>query len=242
MRDPYEVLGVSRDASEEEIKKAYRNLSRKYHPDANINNPNKAEAEEKFKEVQQAYEAIQNGQTGFGGYGPGSSYGQSGYGGYGGYGAGSGRDGYGSGFYGGFGPFGFGGYAGGGAQRTQSESDVHLQAALNYINSRHYEEALNVLNGIKERDARWYYYSAMANAGSGNNVLARQMAQTAVNMDPDNMQYRQYLNMLEGGGDWYRGMGSQYGTPMNAGTDVCTRLCIANLLCGICGPGVCCCI
>ena len=45
MADPYKILGVSRDASDEEIKKAYRALSRKYHPDANINNPNKAQAD-----------------------------------------------------------------------------------------------------------------------------------------------------------------------------------------------------
>ena len=54
MTDPYSVLEVSRDASDDEIKKAYRNLSRKYHPDTNINNPNKDQAEAKFKEVQQA--------------------------------------------------------------------------------------------------------------------------------------------------------------------------------------------
>ena len=56
--DPYKVLGVSPDASEDEIKKAYRKLSRKYHPDANMNTPYKEEAEENFKKVQQAYEAI----------------------------------------------------------------------------------------------------------------------------------------------------------------------------------------
>ena len=58
MLDPYSVLGVSRDASMDEIKKAYRKLSRKYHPDANINNPNKEQAEEMFKQVQQAYDQI----------------------------------------------------------------------------------------------------------------------------------------------------------------------------------------
>ena len=58
MIDPYSVLGIPRSASDEEIKKAYRNLSRKYHPDANINNPNKDQAEAKFKEIQQAYQQI----------------------------------------------------------------------------------------------------------------------------------------------------------------------------------------
>lgn len=58
MTDPYQVLGVSRDASDDDIKKAYRALSRKYHPDANVNNPNKEQAEERFKQVQQAYDQI----------------------------------------------------------------------------------------------------------------------------------------------------------------------------------------
>ena len=48
--DPYKVLGVSRSATDEEIKKAYRQLSRKYQPDANVGNPNQAAYEEKFKD------------------------------------------------------------------------------------------------------------------------------------------------------------------------------------------------
>ena len=56
--DPYKVLGVSYDASDDEIKSAYRKLSRQYHPDANVGKPNQAELEEKFKEVQQAYQMI----------------------------------------------------------------------------------------------------------------------------------------------------------------------------------------
>ena len=102
--DPYQVLGVSPGASDDEVKKAYRNLSRRYHPDANVNNPNKAQAEEKFKQIQAAYDQImkmrQQGTSGYsygsgaGGYrdasGNGQSYGNPfGYGGYGNYGNGN---------------------------------------------------------------------------------------------------------------------------------------------------------
>ena len=82
MRDPYEVLGVSPDAGDDEVKRAYRDLARKYHPDNYQNNPLADLAEEKMKEINEAYDAITRGRTvGSGGgyaqsysYGGGASY------------------------------------------------------------------------------------------------------------------------------------------------------------------------
>lgn len=81
INNPYEVLGVSPSASDDEIKKAYRDLTRKYHPDANVDNPLADLAEEKFKEVQEAYDMIMKERASGGGYsyGYGSSSGSSSY-------------------------------------------------------------------------------------------------------------------------------------------------------------------
>ena len=210
--DPYEVLEIPRGSSDEEIKKAYRNLSRKYHPDANMNNPNKAQAEEKFKQVQQAYDQIMKEKE------------QGAFGGYGNYGYG-----------------GFGGYQG---NQTSGNSDYenYMRAAANYIQTGHFREALNVLNSMQGRDALWYYYSAIANSGAGNNVLALQQAKQAVAMEPSNFQYRQLLQQLEGGGNWYRDMQRPYREYSVNGSGFCMRLCIANLLCNCCcGRGIICC-
>lgn len=62
IRDPYEVLGIPRNASKDEVKKAYRELAKKYHPDVHSDNPLADLAEEKFKEVQAAYDKIINEQ------------------------------------------------------------------------------------------------------------------------------------------------------------------------------------
>ncbi len=72
MRDPYEVLGVKPGASDEEIKRAYRELARKYHPDNYQNNPLADLAEEKMKEVNEAYDALT--KKGTGGYQAQGSY------------------------------------------------------------------------------------------------------------------------------------------------------------------------
>lgn len=73
MRDPYEVLGVKRGASQEEIKKAYRELAKKYHPDNYANNPLSDLAEERFKEINEAYEQLSGGARSSGSYNTGST-------------------------------------------------------------------------------------------------------------------------------------------------------------------------
>lgn len=150
MSDPYSILGVDRNATDEDVKKAYRKLSRQYHPDANINNPKKDEAEAKFKEVQQAYQQIMDEREKEYNSGYGSSDG-SGYGSYGPFGG-----------FGGFGSYGYGSAGSTGGTSGMSEEDAHLNAAANYIRSGHYKEALNVLAGISQHSARWYFYSASA--------------------------------------------------------------------------------
>jgi len=74
MRDPYEVLGVPKGASAEEIKKAYRRLAKKYHPDNYVNNPLADLAAEKFKEINEAYEQLTGGNAQQGKNATGSSY------------------------------------------------------------------------------------------------------------------------------------------------------------------------
>lgn len=75
MRDPYQVLGVPSTATDEEVKKAYRNLARKYHPDNYHDNPLADLAQERMKEINEAYETIQSQRKG--NSGTGSGYSQS---------------------------------------------------------------------------------------------------------------------------------------------------------------------
>ena len=83
MTDPYKVLGVNPNASDDEIKKAYRELAKKYHPDNYINNPLKDLADEKMKEINEAYDKIvadrRNGYSGSSSYSSSSSAGATGF-------------------------------------------------------------------------------------------------------------------------------------------------------------------
>ena len=207
MRDPYQVLGVSPDASDEEIKRAYRRLAKQYHPDAN---PGDEVAARRMQEVNEAYDRIKNPEK------YRTSQAGSGYNPYGGYD-----------------PFG-------GAYRQQSyaepEYSGHYQAAYSYIRFRRYREAVNVLEAMPNRDAKWYYLSALAQEGLGNQVTALEHMKRAVSMDPGNLRYQQELSRMEYGGQTYRqSAGNFQGFGMNM--NPCANLCLCYLINTFCCGG-----
>lgn len=191
MRDPYQVLGIPRNASEEEIKKAYRKLCRKYHPDLNVNKPNADEYEARFREVQSAYQEIMDQRQG-----------QS-----------NSNDFFGS-------------------RNNKSDGDadaMHKRAAINFIQNHRFAEAVNVLNSIINRDAEWYYISAVAHSGMKNDAAALQYARTAASMEPNNIQYQMLRQRLENPSFRYQEMQSPYS--QSDGTTECLKCCAYNLIC-----------
>lgn len=194
MDDPYKVLGVSPDASDEEVKRAYRALAKKYHPDRN---PGDADAAQKMREINAAYEQIKD---------PDKAQQPGAGGGYGGYS----RQSYG-----------------------ETAGDQYQQAAMRYIQFGRYQEALNVLNNSQERNARWYYLSALANDALGNQVTALEHIRRAVSMEPDNPEYLNALDVIEHGGAAYRQQAGNFRGFAMGGTP-CASLCLcyaAQLLC-----------
>lgn len=207
--DPYKVLGVDRDASDEEIKRAYRRLAKKYHPDLN---PGDQEAARKMQEVNEAYDRIKNPEKFTG---PGSSGGYNPYGTYG------------------YNPFTGQTYSGG---YEQDQTDPYLRSAEQYIRFGRYREALNTLEGCQKRDARWYYLSAVANNALGNQVTALEHMRKAVSMEPDNQEYLWALEQLENGGSAYRTQAQNF-RGFTFGGSPCTNLCLCYLFQMLFCPG-----
>ena len=191
MKDPYSVLGVSQSASDEEVKKAYRELARKYHPDNYQNNPLADLAEEKMKEINEAYET--NTKQRSGGYQSSSYQGYQQQGGY------SGNPSY---------------------ARIRS-----------MINAGDINGAERLLHEMPQRSGEWYFLSGSIAYRRGWMDEAMQNYVHAVQMEPNNMEFRQALAMMQQRSAGYH----TYSTGVTPDAcDCCTTLMCMNCLCGGC--------
>ena len=204
--NPYEVLGVSRNASIDEIKKAYRELSRKYHPDSYVGNPLSSLAEEKFEQVQEAYDAIMKEKNGERNYSSPDNFNNYGY--------------------------------------NNGESG-EMAEVYNLLGRRAYSQALSLLDSMPNRNARWYYYSAIAQVGLGNNLRGMEYAKMAVSMEPNNIEYQNLVNRLSFQGNRYGEVRNVYRggrSGFDDASDLCCKLWLADSLCECMGGDLCSCM
>lgn len=192
--NPYEVLGVDENADDAEIKKAYRELVKKYHPDRYKGNPLEELAKEKLQKINEAYDMITKQRAG-----GGSSGGYSGS-----------------------------GYSGSGYQGSKNAAFSNVRSLFQ---QRRYDEADAELNRINDGSAEWHYLKGCVCMAKGWSFEGISHLQTAVNMDPGNMEYRNVLNNIQSRGAAYNHTGNMRG--YNTGNvDACN--CCTNLLCADC--------
>ncbi|MCR4720728.1 MAG: DnaJ domain-containing protein [Lachnospiraceae bacterium] len=203
--DPYQILGVSPNADEDTIKKAYRSLSKQYHPD---NNPGNKMAEERFKTVQAAYEQIMDMRRN----GSHTTYRNAGGGDY-------------SSF------FGFN--AGSNYGRDQSE----LMRAAELVKNGAYADAVRVLDSIGNRNGDWYYLSAVCQYNLGNNNIALDYARRAYSMNPNDYNYKDLLERMEGSMNRYNERYNSY-DHSNSVSDTCCKMIICNVAMNMCCGGI----
>ena len=205
MNDPYQILGVSENASDEEVKKAYRDLARKYHPDNYHDNPLADLAQEKMKEINAAYEEINKRRSGASvrsGYG--SSYGSSG----------GARGSYQQ----------YGQYSGG--------SSSVLQQVRIAIQNGDITRAEALLVNYQDHNAEWNYLRGVVCYRRGWMDEAKRYYQTACQMDPSNVEYRQALEYMEQGtkSAYHPNSHTTFGTDL-CGGNLCLPLCCTYSLC-----------
>lgn len=193
--NPYEVLGVSENADEETIKKAYKELVKKYHPDRYINNPLADLAAEKMKEINKAYDMITNKHTATNtGYNSTSSRGYS-------------------------------------TSQTYTNGQASFQNVRMLIAQSRIREAIEMLNSLP-KNAEWYYLSGLARIKVGWYDQAISFLQTAVNMEPNNVEYRNTLNNVLNRNQAY--------TSSTSGSTDSYGCCDCNDCCNCCTTWMCC--
>ena len=243
MNDPYQVLGISPDATPEEIKKAYRRKSKEYHPDLHPDDPIAAQ---KMAEVNEAYDMLMNPeryarynrqQGNSDPYGQGDSSQtyhrqQESYQGPGGWASDSG------GFddFFGFG-FDFENYDTQADQvfipQVQPGDSPQIRQAISAIQNQQYQQAILILSQVVStyRNARWYYLSSLANHGLGNTVYAVDHIRRAIQLDPNCVEYRQVLQQYQYTTQSYQQHSQEFHMDLNGMSRMCLGLCCVNYMC-----------
>ncbi len=201
MNDPYKVLGVSRDATDEEIKKAYRELARKYHPDNYANNPLSDLVEEKMKEVNAAYDEIQKMRAA----GNNSSY-----------------------YYNGD-TAGQSGSAYSGNAAGYEEELLRVRQYINSGNFSDAEMILDAIPSAS-RAAEWNFLKGCVLTRRGYYYEAMRYFETACYMDPSNDEYRNAKEKLRSKSGSYSTTTRSSGSDCSA-CDICQGLICADCCC-----------